>query len=50
MHSFCLLISMELILIPNHSLLYLHSNEIKQLEKYLLEKSYSYKNYGGIKK
>ena len=31
MHSFCWLTSMELILIPNCSLLYLHSNDVNSL-------------------
>ena len=38
MHSFCWLASMELILIPNCSLLYLHSNDIEQFEKFILKK------------
>ena len=38
MRSFCLLTSMELILIPNCSLLYLHSNDMNSFEKFILEK------------
>ena len=34
MHSFCLLTSMELIHIPNCSLLYLHSNDMNSLRMY----------------
>ena len=34
MHSFCLLASMELTLIPNWSLLYLHSNDMNSLKAY----------------
>ena len=42
--SFCLHTSMELNLIPNSSLLYLHSNDNEQLKKCILEgkKSYNY--------
>ena len=36
MRSFCLLASMELILIPNCSLLYLHSNDMNSLKSSLL--------------
>ena len=39
----CLLASMELILTPICSLLYLHSNDIKSLKSLALKKSYSYK-------
>ena len=42
MCSFCYLTSMELILITNCSLLYLHSNDMK-FEKFILEKNYSYR-------
>ena len=38
MHRFCLLTTMELILIPNCSLLYLHSNDIKSLKIICLKK------------
>ena len=39
MRSFCLLTSMELILIPNCSLLHLHSNDTKSLRNYSLKKA-----------
>ena len=42
MHSFDFLTSMELILVPNCSLLYLDYIEMEQLEKFIL-KNYSYK-------
>ena len=38
MHSFCLLTSMKLILIPNCSSLYLHSNDVNSLKSLLLNK------------
>ena len=37
MRSFCLLASMELILIPNCSLLYLHSNDMNSLKSLFLK-------------
>ena len=43
MHSFCLLTSMELIRIPNSSLLYFHSKNINSLKNLFLKKNYSYK-------
>ena len=36
MHSFCLLASMELILIPNCSLLYLYSNDMNNFKNIFL--------------
>ena len=45
MHSFCLLPSMEPILVPNCSILYLHSNDMNS-EKFILGK----KGGGGGKK
>ena len=33
----CLLTSMELILIPNCSLLYLHSNDVNHLKSFILK-------------
>ena len=42
MCSFCLLTSMELILIPNCSLFYLHSNDMNSLKSLFLKKSFSY--------
>ena len=41
MHSFCLLTSMELILIPNCSLLYLHSNDMNSSKSLFLKKKKS---------
>ena len=38
MRNFCLLTSMELILTPNCSLLYLHSNDINSLKSFTLKK------------
>ena len=38
MCSFCLLASMELILIPNNSLLYLHSNDMNSLKSVFLKR------------
>ena len=43
MRSFSLLTSMELISIPNSSLLYLHSNYRKRLKKLFVKFFYSYK-------
>ena len=43
MRSFCLVTSMELTLTRDCSLLYLHSNDISRLKKFIIEKSYSYK-------
>ena len=40
LHIFCLLTSMELIFMPNGSLLHLHSSDIFE---HLLEKSYRHK-------
>ena len=37
MRSFCLLTSMELILTPNCSLLYLQSNDMNSLIKFILD-------------
>ena len=37
MCSICWLTSMELILIPNNSLLYFHSNDINNLKSYFLK-------------
>ena len=42
-YSFCFLASMELILIPNCSLLYLHSNNTNSLKSVFMKKSFSYK-------
>ena len=42
MRSFCLLASMQLILIPNCSLLYLHSNGVNSLKNVFLKKKYIY--------
>ena len=39
MHSFCLLASMKRILIPNCSILYLHSNDMNSLKRLFLKKS-----------
>ena len=41
--SFCLLASMELILVANCSSLYLHSNDMNSLKSIFLKMSYSYK-------
>ena len=38
MHSFCLLTSMELIIIANCSILYLHSNDTNNLKSLFLKK------------
>ena len=43
LRSLCLLTLMELILIPNGSLVYLHSNDINSLKSLILEKSYELK-------
>ena len=50
MCSFCLLTSMELILVPNSSLLYLHSNNMNSLTILYLKKkeSFSYKYIQGL--
>ena len=40
MCSICLLVSMELTLIPNCSSLYLHSNDMNNLKSLLLKKKF----------
>ena len=50
MHIFCLLTSMELIPIPNCSLYYLHSNDIKNLKSFFLKKKVAAINITVFKK
>ena len=50
MRNFCLLTSRELILVSNCSLLYLHSNDINRLKRFLEEKKVIAMNMIVIKK